>query len=71
VTVDMPREAQTDATTETTDGTGPALAVGDRLLVSGEPRWGGAPTDAPIAWFCGFTRYYGDQLDRAWTAALG
>ncbi len=37
----------------------PAYAVGTRLLVSGEPRWGGAPLKDAIAWSCGgFTRYY-------------
>lgn len=30
--------------------------VGSRLLVSGEPRWGGDPLDEPLAWVCGFTR---------------
>jgi hypothetical protein len=35
-----------------------ALAAGTRLLVSGEPRWGGPALEAPIAWSCGFTRRY-------------
>lgn len=34
----------------------PAYGVGTRLLVSGEPRWGGAPLNAAIAWGRGFTR---------------
>lgn len=29
---------------------------GTRLLVSGEPRWGGDPLEDPIAWPCGFTQ---------------
>lgn len=40
--------------------------VGTRLLVSGEPRWGGAPLDSPIAWGCGFSRYYDEQTATAW-----
>ncbi len=31
------------------------VAVGDRLLVSGQPRWGGEPLDDAIQWECGFT----------------
>jgi hypothetical protein len=40
--------------------------VGARLLVSGEPRWGGAPLDSPIAWGCGFSRYYDEETATAW-----
>lgn len=40
--------------------------VGTRLLVSGEPRWGGVPMDSPIAWGCGFTRYYDEESAKAW-----
>lgn len=40
--------------------------VETRLLVSGEPRWGGAPLDSPIAWGCGFSRYYEQQTATAW-----
>lgn len=40
------------------DETPPAYVAGTRLLVSGEPRWGGAPLTDAIAWGCGFTRYY-------------
>jgi len=47
----------------------PAYGVGTRLLVSGEPRWGGAPLDAAIAWGCGFTRYYDPQTAAEWAAA--
>jgi hypothetical protein len=35
-----------------------AYRIGSRLLVSGEPRYGGAPLADPIAWACGFTRGY-------------
>lgn len=40
--------------------------VGTRLLMSGEPRWGGAPLDSPIAWGCGFSRYYDEETAKAW-----
>ncbi|WP_161965218.1 hypothetical protein [Ornithinimicrobium cerasi] len=40
--------------------------VGTRLLVSGEARWGGEPMDSPIAWGCGFTRYYDEETAKAW-----
>ncbi|TQM96687.1 hypothetical protein FB476_1576 [Ornithinimicrobium humiphilum] len=42
------------------------VQVGTRLLVSGEPRWEGAPLDSPIAWGCGFSRYYDEQTATAW-----
>jgi hypothetical protein len=44
----------------------PAYAIGSRLLVSGSPRWGGAPLEAPIAWMCGFTQYYDPGVADAW-----
>ncbi len=43
---------------------------GTRLLVSGEPRWGGSPLDQAIAWPCGFTRYYDPQTADQWRAAF-
>lgn len=49
----------------------PAYGVGTRLLVSGEPRWGGAPLDDPIAWGCGFTRYYDEATADSWRADFG
>ena len=49
----------------------PAYGVGTRLLVSGEPRWGGAPLDDPIAWGCGFTRYYDEATAGSWRAEFG
>lgn len=45
--------------------------VGARLLVSGEPRWGGAPLDSPIAWGCGFSRYYDEETATAWRESTG
>ena len=43
-----------------------SYAVGSRLLVSGRPRWGGAPLEQPIAWGCGFTRYYDRETAVSW-----
>jgi hypothetical protein len=43
---------------------------GTRLLVSGEPRWGGAPLNDAIAWPCGFTRPWSEQLSTEWAAAF-
>jgi hypothetical protein len=63
VTIDM--EAPANVSSEPL----PPYGVGTRLLVSGEPRWGGAPLDAAIAWSCGFTRYYDPQTAAEWAAA--
>lgn len=49
----------------------PAYGLGSRLLVSGEPRWGGKPLAAPIAWGCGFSRYYDAETATVWREALG
>jgi hypothetical protein len=46
-----------------------AYGVGSRLLVSGEPRWGGSPLTKPIAWACGFSRYYDTETAAAWRDA--
>lgn len=43
---------------------------GTRLLVAGEPRWGGAPLDDAIAWPCGFTQPYTPEAAAEWEAAL-
>lgn len=43
---------------------------GIRLLVSGEPRWGGAPLDDAIAWPCGFTRPWSRELSSEWATAF-
>jgi hypothetical protein len=40
--------------------------VGARLLVSGEPRWGGAPLNDAVGWGCGFTRYYDPATAASW-----
>ena len=44
--------------------------VGSRLLVTGEPRWGGEPLDNAIAWYCGFTRTHDEETATAWRNAL-
>lgn len=53
---------------ETSTGTISA-EEGTRLLVAGEPRWGGKPLDDPLAWTCGFTQPWSEQALREWTAA--
>ena len=64
VTVDMgPPVAWThDVTAEVFS----SYAIGSRLLVSGESRWGESPLDHAIAWGCGFTRYYDQQTAESW-----
>lgn len=43
------------------------IAHGARLLVSGEPRWGGEPPDDALAWMgCGFTRLYTPEDAEQW-----
>ena len=64
VAVDMGPPTPGDASQE------PAYEEGTRLLVSGEPRWGGQPLDDAIAWSCGgFTRYYEPAVADAWRRA--
>jgi hypothetical protein len=46
------------------------VAKGQRLLVSGEPRWGGAPLQDAIAWECGFTAEYSDALAVEWSESF-
>lgn len=43
---------------------------GTRLLVSGEPRRGGEPLNAPVAWPCGFTRSYAVDTADGWREIL-
>ena len=50
------------ATVEST----PYYEIGSRLLVSGEPRFGGSPMTDPVAWACGFTRWYTPADARTW-----
>ncbi len=67
VTVDMqpPRTGSADPSDP-----GYAYGVDSRLLVSGEARWGGSPLEHPIAWGCGFSRYYDPETATAWRDAL-
>jgi hypothetical protein len=44
--------------------------VGSRLLVSGEPRFGGVQLNDPISWACGFTRWYNETDARTWDQAF-
>ena len=53
---------------ETTVGTITA-EVGTRLLVAGEPRWGGRPLEDPLAWSCGFTQQWSEEAAAEWEAA--
>ena len=53
---------------ETSVGTVSA-EVGTRLLVSGEPRWGGRPLEDPLAWTCGFTQPWSEPAAEDWKTA--
>ena len=67
VTVDLISPTSDIAGDET-----PAYEEGTRLLVSGEPRWGGQPLDDAIAWSCGgFTRYYEATVADEWRLGTG
>lgn len=67
VTVDMQLPP-----TGSTDPSDPeyTYGIGSRLLISGEARWDGSPLDNPIAWSCGFSRYYDPDTATAWRDAL-
>jgi hypothetical protein len=43
---------------------------GSRMLVAGEPRWGGEPLQDPIAWPCGFTQPWTREAAAEWEAAF-
>jgi hypothetical protein len=47
------------------------VVVGEHLLVSGEPRWGGQPLDDAIAWECDFTTAYSPTDAASWAGAFG
>jgi hypothetical protein len=65
--------------TVTVDMIGPLMSpdqelsygVGSRLLVTGEPRFGGSPLKDAVAWGCGFTRYYDQATAASWRQAFG
>jgi hypothetical protein len=67
VTVDV--QLPTTGSSDPSDP-GYGYGVGSRLLVSGEARWGGSPLEFPIAWGCGFSRYYDPETATAWRDAL-
>lgn len=45
------------------------VSAGDRLLVSGQPLFGGEPLDDPVAWECGFTAEHSPSTERIWRSA--
>ena len=49
----------------------PEVTQGTRLLVAGEPRWGGAPLIDPVAWGCGFTQPWSSTSAQRWSAVFG
>lgn len=49
----------------------PDTEIGARLLVTGEPRWGGRPLEDPVAWGCGFTQPWTSAAADSWANALG
>ena len=67
--VDMSPPAAGAGTSDAMSEHVPAYQIGTRLLVSGTPRWGGAPLADPIAWGCGFTRYYSPSMAAEWATA--
>jgi hypothetical protein len=66
-TVDMMSPSSVTSASDTAS----AYEEGTRLLVAGEPRWGGEPLDDAIAWTCGFTRYYEASVADEWRRATG
>ncbi|GEP32953.1 hypothetical protein NSZ01_07210 [Nocardioides szechwanensis] len=67
VTIDMTPPG--DSTRDESSESAPGYVLGDRLLVSGEHRWGGTTFDDAIAWTCGFTRYYDEETADSWRDA--
>jgi hypothetical protein len=49
---------------------GPEYDTRSRLLISGEPRLGGASLDSPIASMCGFSRAYDTVTADVWRDTL-
>lgn len=44
----------------------PEYDTDSRLLISGEPRFGGTPLESPVAWMCGFSRTYDAATADLW-----
>lgn len=66
-----------NATTATVTFLGPntsveivPVVIGDRLLVTGEPRFGGDPLSDPVAWGCGFTQPFTPDVAATWRSAF-
>ncbi len=66
VTVDVASPAVEGHATSVSAG---SFEVGSRLLVSGEPRWGGPALEDAVAWGCGFTRHYDEATADSWRTA--
>jgi hypothetical protein len=49
----------------------PPVVAGARMLVTGEPRWGGQPLDDPVAWGCGFTQPWSSDGATQWAVVFG
>ena len=47
------------------------VTTGARLLVAGEPRWGGQALNDPVAWGCGFTQPWSSTSAQQWSAVFG
>lgn len=45
---------------------GVTYGIGTRLLVSGQPQVAGGPLPTPVAFGCGFTRYYDQTTAASW-----
>ena len=49
----------------------PTVGTASRMLVAGEPRWGGQPLDDAIAWGCGFTQPWTSTAADQWSTVFG
>ena len=49
----------------------PTADAGARLLVTGEPRWGGEPLEDAVAWGCGFTQRWTPSAAEQWSIVFG
>lgn len=73
VTADMTSPVATSEQSPATAGgdrADPSYGIGSRLLVSGEPRWGGPALQDAIVLGCGFTRYFDPPTASAWRQAV-
>ncbi|HWL41913.1 MAG TPA: hypothetical protein VNQ73_03135 [Ilumatobacter sp.] len=70
VTVDMLPPELTSYGPAGLDGAPATWGLGSRLLITGEPRFGGEPLLAPVAWMCGFSRTYDPTTAAEWRATF-